>query len=72
MSTPTTYKSNLYYDVVIKYGSYKGWKADYVGMGRMTFRHTGEKGIINIKYEGDNWMKKCWNYFISKVDGEGE
>ena len=59
----TSYKSDLYYDVVIKSGSYKGYSTNYVGIGGMRFIHN-EKENIWVSSQSDNWMEECWNEFI--------
>ena len=70
-SIDTSYKSELYFDVIIKRGTYKGWRASFVGLGRMEF--TNGKKIIKVKEKKPNsksWMKECWNKFIEKVKEE--
>jgi len=61
-----SYKSKLYYDVVIKSGSYKGFYTTFVGLGLMKFTD----GAIEIKLSStsQNWMKECWEQFIKQAD----
>lgn len=59
------YQSDTYYDVVIKNGTFLGWKTTYVGLGRMKFIHPNH-GTLNITehtWEGE-WMELCWNDFV--------
>jgi len=64
-----SYKSKLYYDVVIKDGSYKGFYTTYVGIGTMIFTD-GKKEIRidELTPRNDKWMKECWEQFINQVD----
>lgn len=62
------YLSETYYDTVIKAGTYKGWKADYVGMGRMSFAHPEHGNFSVNKGQSGEWMKECWDDFVEFAD----
>jgi len=63
------YESQIFYNVIIRGGAYKGWRTSYVGLGRMTFRNNKNEIIETIegKYGDADWMKQCWEQFLNKV-----
>jgi hypothetical protein len=63
----TEYKSDLYFNVVLKDGTYKGYRANYVGGGRMVFIHN-EAPQITVNSKADDWMKQCWIDFIIQAN----
>jgi len=64
-----SYKSKLYYDVVIKSGLYKGFYITYVGIGTMIFTDGKEEiKVDELTSRSDKWMKECWEQFINQVD----
>ena len=63
------YNSKTFSNVVIKNGSYKGWRTIYVGNGRMIFAK-GDKRI-NVQesyFNNPTWMKECWELLITKIN----
>ena len=66
------YHSATYYAVVIGTGIYKGWRASYVGLGKMKFIKTDDlteyyHGTDTIAFHGGydmDWMENCWNQFL--------
>jgi hypothetical protein len=62
------YKSEIYYNVVIKNKPYKGYKCNYVGMGKMIFIHHKLPDITFDKGTSKDWMRECWEEFISKIE----
>jgi hypothetical protein len=62
------YQSELYYDVVIQYKEYKGWRAHDVGLGMMRFIHRDHDNFIVNKGSSIDWMKECWDDFIAHAD----
>ena len=66
-----SYKSKLYYNVVIEDGDIKGWVSYYVGSGRMSFvqKETGKTFNVD-KGLSFNWMQRCWEYFITFLEDD--
>lgn len=62
------YLGETYYSVIIKDGSYKGWKAIYVGCGTMEFVKENENIIVKETVPNSpNWMQECWEKFKIEV-----
>ena len=64
----TSYKSDIYYDVVIKGLSYNGWSCPYCGLGKMMFMHPSKGDFIVNKGSSDNWMEECWDDFLKHAE----
>lgn len=58
------YLSKTYYSVILGTQKYKGWKAEYVGCGRMLFVHNDYGSVFMNKGASQDWMVECWNDFI--------
>lgn len=65
--TNTEYESDLYFSVVLKDGAYKGYRANYVGGGRMVFVHS-KAPQITVNSKAADWMKQCWIDFIIQAN----
>ena len=59
------YKSDIYFGVIIRNESFLGWSAHDVGDGRMRFIHPDHEELRINKGLSNNWMKECWDDFIS-------
>ena len=65
----TSYKSKIYYDIVLRNGSYKGWRTSFVGDGIMTFVKGKDYIEVSENHYGDkNWMRQCWEKFLEEVE----
>jgi len=61
------YKSDIYYDVIIKSKEFKGWSAPDVGLGTMRFIHPEHELFIVSKGMSGDWMRECWDDFINHI-----
>ena len=69
MKDDTGYKSDIYYDVIINCGEYRGWHCPDVGLGAMRFVHKDGRTLHIDKGSSDNWMNECWDDFLKQAEG---
>lgn len=63
------YKSPDYYDIVLRNGTFKGWRCTFVGNGSMQFKHTdGRVFGTQSQPPSEGWHKRCWNRFLDMAD----
>lgn len=67
------YKSQDYCDIVLRSGTFKGWRCTHIGHGSMQFKHKDGRVFGTQSHPpSEGWLERCWNRFLNMADPEGE